>query len=546
MPAHALFQNTKELIGNFFETFDPAIINELVAKLHGSNGLIFFTGVGKSGLIAQKIAVTMTSTGTRALFLSPTDSLHGDIGLVGKGDFVFLLSKSGESDELLSMIPFLRNREAVLVAVVCNPLSRLAQAAHHVAFLPLKQELCPHDLTPTISTTSQLMFGDLLSICLMKAKNFSASDFAQNHPAGKIGKRALMRVRDLMIKGDQIPLAGAGDKLIDTLVELTNKRAGCVLIQDGIGRLLGIFMDGDLRCALQNRGAAILDLPLQEFMSPNPKKIDPDVLLVDALKIMEADQQHPIMVLPAVDNEGRIGKDSLNCMILSKQEFNDGILAGQRGFREVKRKVPFGLLYGVTTNPELLKGCANLEEAFRAILETFEEGPLAVQVMHGTAEDMIDQGKILNDFSERIIVKIPVTEEGLKAIHGLATVPIYTMTTCVFTPQQALLVAQAGADYVALFLGRLEKSGGSPGDLLRASHQIFQNYHFETCLLAASLQDLKQVEECAEIGIDAVTLRPELFDQLLHNHPLTEETLKRLEGSYKAQDASLFRPRRLI
>lgn len=306
MPANLLFQNTKELIGNFFNTFDPSIIDTLVEKIRNSTGLIFFTGVGKSGLVAQKIAVTMTSTGTRALFLSPTDSLHGDIGLVGKGDIVFLLSKSGESDELLSMLPYLRNKEAEIIAVVCSKNNRLAKASHEIVYLPLTKELCPYNMAPTISTTIQLMFGDILAISLMEAKRFTDNDFSQNHPAGKLGKRALMKVKDLMVQGDSLPLAHGNDKLIDILVELSDKRAGCVLVQDDEGKLLGIFTDGDLRRALQAKGAKILDLPLRDIMTANPKKTHPDLLIVESLKTMEADQKHPITVLPVVDGENNI------------------------------------------------------------------------------------------------------------------------------------------------------------------------------------------------------------------------------------------------
>lgn len=306
MPAENLLKKTKELLDPFFAHFDPMHVDRLVERVKGSSNLLFFTGVGKSGLVAQKIAFTMTSTGTRALFLSPTDSLHGDMGIVGKGDYVFLLSKSGESDELLSMLPFLRSRGAETIAVVCESCSRLAKACHYSVPLPVAQELCPFNMAPTISTSAQLLFGDLFAMALMEAKQFTAHDFTLNHPGGSLGKRATIRVRDLMLKEDAIPLACESDKLIDTLVELTNKRAGCVLVQNKVGVLLGIFTDGDLRRALQNKGSAILELPLRDIMTVNPKRIHPDVLLVEALETMEADQKHPIMVLPVVDEKEQI------------------------------------------------------------------------------------------------------------------------------------------------------------------------------------------------------------------------------------------------
>lgn len=306
MSTKALLSSTQQYITYFFDHFDPTVVDRLVEKIKTSQGLIFFTGVGKSGLVAQKIAVTMTSTGTRALFLAPTDSLHGDIGLVREGDLVFLLSKSGESDELLSMVPYLRNRGAILIAVVCETKSRLAKASLEVVKIPLMQELCPHDMAPTISTTSQLIFGDILAVALMKANAFSAADFALNHPAGRLGKRASMRVKDLMLQNEHLPLAHKDALLKDSLVELSNKRAGSLLIHDDHNHLLGIFTDGDLRRALQSRGVSIMDQKLSDMMTQNPKRIEADTLLVEALKIMEGDQKHPIMVLPVVDKDNII------------------------------------------------------------------------------------------------------------------------------------------------------------------------------------------------------------------------------------------------
>ena len=306
MPAATLLKKTRELLNPFFEEFDPSIIDRLVHKVKDSGGLLFFTGVGKSGLVAQKIAVTLTSTGTRALFLSPTDSLHGDMGLVGKEDTVFLLSRSGESDELLSMVPFLRNRGAETIAVVCESTSRLARACQLAIALPIKQELCPFNLAPTISTSAQLLFGDLFAIALMEAKQFSADDFILNHPAGSLGKRALVRVSDLMLTGEAVPLVKGEDKLIDSLVELSNKRAGCVLVHEGSQKLLGVFTDGDLRRALQQTGPAVLEMPLSKLMTKDPIGIGPDARLIEAVQIMEGDQRRPIMSLPVVTPDRKI------------------------------------------------------------------------------------------------------------------------------------------------------------------------------------------------------------------------------------------------
>lgn len=211
----------------------------------------------------------------------------------------------------------------------------------------------------------------------------------------------------------------------------------------------------------------------------------------------------------------------------------------------VKKIIPYGFLSGITTNPELLRSSKNVKETLTSLLDTYDETMVAVQVASGSAEDMIAQGKALNEFSDRIIVKVPVTTQGLKAIHALSLENIFTMGTCVFSSEQALFAAQAGADYVALYLGRLEKAGGSAEELLENTNLIFLNYDYSCRILAASIQDKAQFDLCAKIGIDAVTLKEDFFHDLLKTNPLTEEALKQFEGAYKAEDASLFIPRNL-
>ena len=211
----------------------------------------------------------------------------------------------------------------------------------------------------------------------------------------------------------------------------------------------------------------------------------------------------------------------------------------------VKSNALLGLITGVTTNPELLGKAKNVETTLLALLESFE-GPLAVQVQASTSNDMVAQGKTLYDFSDRIIVKVPVTQEGLKTIYALTQSQIPTMGTCVFAPEQALLAAKAGADYVALYLTRLEKSGGDSIALLKASSRIFQNYHFETKLLAASISHVEQVEKCAELAIHAVTLRENVFKDLIEDHPLTLDAIQYFNECFKAEDASLLKPRHTV
>lgn len=306
MRVNELIEKSKKLINNFLDRLDPKPLNEIVDLIQSHDGLIFVSGVGKSGMIAQKIAVTLTSTGTRAFYISPTDSMHGDFGQISKGDVVFLLSKSGESDEVIAMMPYLRNKEAIVVAVVSDPNSRLSKGADKVIILPFEEELCPHNLAPTMSTTGQLLFGDILAIALMEKKAFSKDQFALNHPAGRLGKRLTMKVKDIMLQGGNVPLCQGHEKLIDILIEYSNKKAGCMLVTDQNRELLGIFTDGDLRRALQKHGSDVLHLKMEELMICSPKKIDGEMMAYDAMRYMEGDQKSPIMVLPVVEQGNRV------------------------------------------------------------------------------------------------------------------------------------------------------------------------------------------------------------------------------------------------
>lgn len=301
-----LLAKEKEILNHFFDHLDLQAANQLVEILRGCKGLIIITGVGKSALVAEKIAQTMTSTGSRAFFLSPVNAMHGDIGIVSKEDIFLMISKSGESEELLQMIPFLRNRGVMPIAVVNNGNSRLAKACYLSVVLPMEKELCPFDIVPTTSSVMQMIFGDILAIALMMHKNLSLMEYASNHPAGKIGRRLTLKVKDLMLKDGDVPLCRPGDKLIDTLVELSNKRCGCVMVVDTQMKLLGIFTDGDLRRSLQQFGSKTLELTMSKIMTKKPRSIKYDEMASGALALMEADQEHPITVLPVMDEEDKV------------------------------------------------------------------------------------------------------------------------------------------------------------------------------------------------------------------------------------------------
>lgn len=306
MTLKSLLETERTNLNHFLDHVNVEELQQLHDLLLDCQGLIILSGVGKSGLIAEKISLTLSSTGSRALFISPTNALHGDIGIVSSPDIFIMLSKSGESDELLNLVPYLRNKNVKIVALVNNRKSRLAKAVDFVLELPNEPELCPFDLAPTTSTLMQMIIGDVLAVALMHSKQFSQDQFALNHPAGRIGRRIATRVKDLMIKDEGIPLAHPTAKLVDTLVELSNKRCGCVLITDESQKLLGIFTDGDLRRALQNKGSAALEAKMSQLMTPTPRSIHYQVLAWDALHQMEADQKHPITALAVLNDESKI------------------------------------------------------------------------------------------------------------------------------------------------------------------------------------------------------------------------------------------------
>lgn len=313
-----LLDKQREYTNHFFNTLNLQGIEQIIDILIKCQGTIFFTGVGKSGLIAKKIAFTMVSTGTKASYLSPLDALHGDLGMVSSQDVFIILSKSGESDELVNLIPAIRNKGALIIGAICNSHSRLAAACQHIIVLPFHKELCPFDMAPTTSTTVQLLFGDLLAIALMRYKNFSLDQYALNHPSGRIGKRITLKVKDLMLTNERIPLCSPEDKVVNILVELSNKRCGCILVADSQKHLLGIFTDGDLRRALQKYGGDVLSNQMKHLMIKTPHTIGPDILAWDAMKIMEGDSQKRIMVLPVVDvNQQILGLLHLHDIIQS-------------------------------------------------------------------------------------------------------------------------------------------------------------------------------------------------------------------------------------
>jgi arabinose-5-phosphate isomerase len=273
---------------------------ELLAECRGK---VVLVGVGKSGNIAEKIAATLTSTGTAAVYLHPSDALHGGLGLVTPDDIVVALSNSGETDEVLTMLPYLKNRRVPVIALVGNLRSTLARSADVSLDASVDQEACPLNLAPTTSTTVALAIGDALAMTLMQVKGLTPDDFALNHPAGRIGKRLTLRVADLMHSGAENPTIKAQAPWLEVIAAISRGGLGAVNVVDDAGRLVGIITDGDLRRALQKINHADLEtLHSDSIMTKSPVVAGPDLLAYDALRLME-ERPTQISVLPVVDTE---------------------------------------------------------------------------------------------------------------------------------------------------------------------------------------------------------------------------------------------------
>ncbi|MGY0505305.1 KpsF/GutQ family sugar-phosphate isomerase [Luteimonas sp. e5] len=267
-----------------------------------TRGRVVCTGMGKSGHVARKIAATLASTGTPAFFVHPGEAGHGDLGMITDADIVLALSNSGETDELITLLPVLARQGNRLIAITGQPQSTLARRADAHIDARVPAEACPLDLAPTSSTTAALVLGDALAVALLEARGFTAEDFARSHPAGSLGRRLLLHIRDVMHVEDEVPRVGEDARLSEALLEISRKRLGMTTVVDGEGRLSGLFTDGDLRRAL-DAGADVRVLSIGEVMTRQPKSIRADALAVEAARMME---KHKISALPVVDADGRV------------------------------------------------------------------------------------------------------------------------------------------------------------------------------------------------------------------------------------------------
>jgi arabinose-5-phosphate isomerase len=297
--AAALATLAARLDGPMAADFDRAV--ELILHCGKGNGRVVLTGMGKSGIIAQKIAATLSSTGSPALFLHPAEAVHGDLGVLMAGDVVIALSASGETEEILRMLATVKRKGDALVSFCCSLQSTLAVASDVVLDCSVQREACGMNLAPTASTTAMLALGDALAIAVSLRKGFRAEDFAELHPGGKLGKQ-LAKVRDLMHAGDEVPVVTPNTTMTDVIFEMSSKKLGITTVQEE-GRLRGVISDGDLRRLLEREGGAALIKTAGEAMHAHPRTIGAGELAAKALAILE---ERKITSLVVVDGTGRV------------------------------------------------------------------------------------------------------------------------------------------------------------------------------------------------------------------------------------------------
>ncbi|PXV54654.1 arabinose-5-phosphate isomerase [Dyella jiangningensis] len=301
--ADAIVQSARTVIATeaaAIRALEPRIGPEFVEAcrlIMGCAGRVVVTGMGKSGHVARKIAATLASTGTPAFFVHPGEASHGDLGMILPQDVVLALSNSGETDEVLFILPVIKRQGIPLIAITGNANSSLAEQANVHLDASIAAEACPLGLAPTASTTAALVMGDALAIALLEARGFTSEDFARSHPAGSLGRRLLLHISDVMHTGDGIPAVPPNASLTQALVEMTRKHLGMTAVVDADRRLLGVFTDGDLRRALDDDDVDLRGATVAELMTRGPKTIGADKLAIEAAQLMEKHQIHALLVV---------------------------------------------------------------------------------------------------------------------------------------------------------------------------------------------------------------------------------------------------------
>lgn len=301
--ARDVLQQEAKGIENLIPTLDQNFVNA-VHMIMESKGRTIVTGMGKSGHIARKVSATLSSTGTPSIFLHPAEGIHGDLGMVTGDDVVLAFSNSGETVEILNILPSLKRIGAKIIAVVGNHNSTLAKNSDVILDASVEKEACPLGLAPTTSTTVALALGDALAIVLLSCHHFTKNQFAIYHPGGALGRKLLMTVENVMHKGNDNPAISEDSIVQDALFMMTEKGLGAVSVVDEEGRLVGLVTDGDVRRGLET-GSNFLQWPVDAMMTKNPRQITSDKLAAEALHIMEKNQPRPITVLPVVDGDGK-------------------------------------------------------------------------------------------------------------------------------------------------------------------------------------------------------------------------------------------------
>ena len=298
--ARKVLRMESEAIAGLVSRIDAGF-EKIVNTMYKVRGRIIVTGMGKPGFIAQKVSATLSSTGTPSLFLHPAEALHGDLGRVMKNDVVIAFSNSGQTEELVKLLPLIKKIGSKLIAVTGNKKSVLAKYSDAVLDVSVKKEACPMNLAPTASTTAMLAMGDALALALLEKKGFKPADFAFYHPGGNLGKKLLLKVADIMRQGKDNPVVKERMKLKDVLDRITSARAGSATVVDKQGKMIGIFTDGDLRRKLK-AGEKILQRSIGEVMTPNPVSVTENMLATEALEILRG---HKIDEVLVVDSKKR-------------------------------------------------------------------------------------------------------------------------------------------------------------------------------------------------------------------------------------------------
>jgi arabinose-5-phosphate isomerase len=299
--AKKVLKTEAEAVYGLIEKIDSNF-EKAVEVIYNSRGRVVVTGMGKSGLVGKKIAATLASTGTPAFFLHPAEASHGDLGMVTERDIVIAISNSGETEELVGLIPFLKRFNLTLISMTGNQNSTLAKASDITLDISVKEEACPLGIVPTASTTATLALGDALAVALLIKRGLNKEDFAFFHPGGIIGKKLFIKVKDLMHTGETLPIVLPHTPMIKAVVEISSKRLGVTIVTDSENRIAGIITDGDLRRGIEKWGKAFFDMNAGEVMSKNPKIILEDELAAKALSVMEA---YSITSLVVPDKDGR-------------------------------------------------------------------------------------------------------------------------------------------------------------------------------------------------------------------------------------------------